>query len=471
MAFFSSLFGAASGGFTDILRRSQERKKDAELRLRYYNDQQTQDLYDLIKARWDKPEDFRLSQINIVGKITDMKAMVYQRNPARTFASLGQQAGEKLYRGMFADAVMKKANRMVKLLKTCVLQVRWDEKNERVALHVLTPNILDVEFSDPNYPARIIVTHPGADRPEQTEYSDWTETGYARRDYRGQVISIPGNPSGVNPYGVLPFVPLFDDYTDDEFFLPGGQDLIDAQRSVNIALANLWRAIEWQSHGQPVATGIAKAERFRVGPDHTITLPEGADFKFAQPNAPIAEVLKAIEFKIKQTAIANNVAANVFEMNSKAESGSAKFAERVDLIEARQDDLALWRTYEERLFEVVKCVVNTHRPGTIAEGASIKIDFAEIDRALTELERMQANQFRLDMGIASPVDLYLEENEDVRSREEALERLQEIREENELLGRSFTGPRFDIGQNREGVNPAEQPANQPAEDESASVPA
>ena len=88
------------------------------------------------------------------------------------------------------------------------------------------------------------------------------------------------------------------------------------------------------------------------------------------------------------------------------------------------------------------------------------MDFAEIDRALTELERWQTNQFRLDAGVASPVTLIMEENEDLKSREEALEFLLKIREENELLGRSFSGPRFDIGQNQPGVNPAEQPGNQ-----------
>jgi hypothetical protein len=472
MAFLSSIFGLSSGpgSFTDILRRSQERKKQTETRLRFYHDRQTDELYRIIAANFDRPEDFApLSCINIVRKIVRLQAVVYSGVPLRYFQGWDQAKGDALYNAAMTDAVLKKANRMVKLCKTAVLQVRWDETRERVALHVLTPNILDADFSDPNYPTRMIVTHPGADRPEQTEYSDWTETTFTRRDYRGFEIALPDNAERVNPYGVLPFVPLFDEWTDDEFFLPGGQDLIEAQNWVNVTLANLGRALSYQSNGQPVATGLDKAQNFKLGPNYTVTLPKDADFKFASPNAPIAEVLRAIEFKVKNTAIANNVASSVFEMNSKAESGSAKFAERIDLIEARRDDLSLWRIYEARLFEIIKRVVNTHRPGTIPETATLKVDYAEIDRALTQLERMQTNQFRLDLGIASPVDLYLEENEDVHNRQDALKRLQEIREENELLGRTFTGPRFDIGQNQPGVNPAEQPGNEPAEDESASA--
>src|SRR6185369_6651776 len=106
-----------------------------------------------------------------------------------------------------------------KLLQTCALQVSHDGTSP--SLSVLTPNILDAEWLDPRKPTRLIVTHPGSQRPEQTEYTDWTATSFTRRDWRGNEIANPNNAGGVNPYGILPFVPLFDRDPDDEFFLLG----------------------------------------------------------------------------------------------------------------------------------------------------------------------------------------------------------------------------------------------------------
>ncbi|MCW5703779.1 MAG: hypothetical protein KIT82_14505, partial [Bradyrhizobium sp.] len=302
----------------DLIEQSRARKANAELRLKFYQSRQNDDLFEQIKRRWSSPEDFRLFCINIVRKIVDKRAAVYMGAPYRTFDGMDQNAGSTLYQSIGANVLLKKANRLTKLCKTACIQVGWN--GTRPTLAVVTPNILDVVYDgDPENPSRIIVTHPGA-RAEQTTYSDWTATTWRKLDYRGQAIAIPGNPDGVNPYGALPFVPLFDYAPDDQFFLPGGDDLIEAQRAINVALVNLWRAIEWQSHGQAWASGMPAGEfmdALKFGPNTAINLPENGKFGFAAPETPIDRILKAIEFVIKQTAVANDLAANIFEIDPK----------------------------------------------------------------------------------------------------------------------------------------------------------
>lgn len=439
------IFGKASG-FGDIVRASTARKQKADMWLRYYHDAQTDELLELIKRRWSRPEDFRLFSVNIVRKIVNKRAMVYKTAPVRTFDGWDQAAGEALYAAMGANVTLKKANRLTKLLKTTMLQVRWNGTGPALAL--VTPNVLDVVADDPESPSRVIVAHRPATndglvyREAAVTYSDWTVDEYFRRDYLGRAIPVAGNPGNENPYRVLPFVPLFDHAPDDLFFLPGGDDLIDAQRAVNVALVNLWRAIELQSHGQAWAAGIPAGDAIRTGPDRAVTLPENGKFGFAAPQTPIEDVLKAIEFLVKQTAVANDLAANVFELDSKAESGAAKLAESRDLLEARQDDIELWRVYEARLFEVVKRVVNTHLPGAIPEGATVSVDFGEPASGLSETERLDAYQRRVDLGIWSPVDALMADNQDIRDRAAALAELQRRRDEAAVLGVGFTGPRF-----------------------------
>ncbi len=425
---FAPLF--APSPTLSLILTGQARKDKAEKRLRYYADEQSSETLSLIAKRWQRPEDFRVFSLNIVRAITNKLASIYRHPPRRVFDGVDQDTGEQLYRIANADVVLKRASRLTKLLKTTMLQVSW--RNDGPALAIVTPNILDVEYSDPERPSRVLITHP-ASKPMNVEYSDWTATTYRRLDYKGRPLTIADNPSGINPYGVLPFVACFDRYPDDKFFLPGGDDLIEAQEALNVGLANLWRAIEYQAHGQMWVTGVKAGEAIQTGPDRAVTLPEGGQLGFAAPNGPIEEILGALEFVMRQTAATNNVSADVFDLSKSAQSGSAKMVELRDLHEARQDDMALWRTYEGRLFEVVKRVTNTHKPATVSEDASIAIDFAELKETLSETARLENYQRRLELGIGSPVDFFLSENPDFGTREQAFEELSRRKDEAEKL--------------------------------------
>lgn len=416
-----------------VIKASAPRKEAAEKRLRYYADQQSEETLRLIARRWSDPAAFRLFQVNVVKKVVNKRANLYRIAPRRLFSGWDQEKGDALYRALNADVVLKRASRLTKLLKTAALQIGW--RDDAPFLAIVTPNILDVFAPDPERPARIVVTHKGT-REEDTTYSDWTVASYLRRDHRGHPVRVPGNPNGVNPYGALPFVPLFDTLPDDQFFLPGGEDLIEAQEAINVALSNLWRAVELQAHGQAWATGLPAGEALNVGPDRAITLPDGGQFGFAAPNAPIKDILAAIQFVMRQVAAANDLSADVFDLDRRSESGAAKHVEQIDLREARADDIALWRTYEARLFETIKRVVNTHAQGTIPEAASVSVDFAEMAENLSETERLNNARAKLQFGVWSPVDVLMAENPDGYStREEALAELIRRKAEADALQR------------------------------------
>ncbi|WP_342235234.1 hypothetical protein [Inquilinus sp. OTU3971] len=439
------MFWNSQSPIIKLVQASTERKAKADLALDFYHDRQSENLHSLIAARWSRPEDFRLFQINLTKKITNKRAAVYLRAPMRTFAGWDQAKGEALYRAIGANSILKKANRYTKLLRTTALQVRWAK--DRPALSVVTPNILDALYTDPARPDALIVTHRGYNatgtrvKTEATEYSVWSATGYERLDYRGQPIPVDGNPDGVNPYGVLPFVSLHDSPPDDDYFVRGGDDVIEAQQALNCGLVNLWRAIELQAHGQAWAAGISAGDALQTGPDRAITLPVDGKFGFAAPGTPIAEILSALEFLAKQTAVANGLSANVFSIDQQtAESGVAKAIEGADLLEARADDIELWRGYEAELFEVLKHVLNTHQPGTIPADASVRVDFAEPDEVTDEATAAQAAQIRITSGVWSPVDWALRDNPDLGTREQALEELMRRRAETAALRPEIGAP-------------------------------
>ncbi|MNK96411.1 hypothetical protein D3C87_1166900 [compost metagenome] len=417
--------------FIGLVRSSEARKSRAAEALNFFDDQQDDTTLALIKRRFASSDSFRIFTVNMVRKVVNRRATAYRIPPIRTFEGWDQEAGTALYQAANIDAVMKRASKLTKLLKTSALQVRHSDHGLQVS--VLTPHILDAVYDDPEHPQRIVVTHAASDTT-RTTYSDWTATTYQRRDHQGRVISNSGNPSGVNPYGLLPFVPLFDRLPDSSFFLPGGDDLIGAQKALNVGLANLFRSIELQAHGQAVAKGLPIGDPIATGPDKVILLPPDGEFSYASPNAPITEMLSALEFLMRQTAATNDVGADVFDLSKRAESGSAKHAERLDLREARQDDIALWRRYEVRLFEVIKAVVNAHAPGTIPEAATIRVDFAELQDNLTEAELLENLKVKAELGISSPVDALMAMNPDgFVTRDEAYRELQRRKAETQEL--------------------------------------
>lgn len=412
-----------------ITSASHARKQETARRLAYYWDRQHDATYRLIAQRFSKPEQFRVFCVNIVRAIADKRASTYRMPPRRVFTGLDQASGDALYKAMNADAVLKKASRYLEVCKTVALKVGWDEATASPTLHVVTPNVLDVIATNPERPDRIIVTYPG-ERAEDTTFADWTSTGFQMLNHRGATKRNDGNATGTNPYGILPFVPWFDRLPDDSFWLPGGDDLYAAQDAVNVALASLWRAVELHSHGQAWVSGISANETLNFGPDRAIALPQGGQFGFAAPNAPIAAILSAIEFVLRETAATHGVGADLFDLSKVAESGSAKHAGRLDLKEVRQDQIAQARTMEARLFEVLRTVVNTHRPGTIPDGASVGVDFAEQQDQLSEAEALENARIKTELGVWSPVDVLMATNPDgFPDRAAAFAELQRRRDE------------------------------------------
>lgn len=418
--------------FIQIVNSSRSRKDQADKWLAFYQDQQSDETLKLIRQKWSKPESFRVFQVNAVKKVINKRANLYRIAPRRIFTGIDQVNAENIYRAANVDIVLKRLSRLTKLLKATMLQVSFQDG--QISLSAITPSILDVYYQhDPQRIESVIITHRAA-KVQDVTYSEWSANEYFRRDYRGNLIPLVGNQGNINPYGIIPFVPLWDSLPDDQFFIPGGNDLIESQEAINVALCNLWRSVELQAHGQPWATGINAGEALAVGPERAITLPTGGSFGFAAPNSPISDILEAIQFVMRQIAASNDLSADVFDLDKRSESGAAKHVEQIDLKEARMDDIALWRLYEARTFEVIKAVLNTHIPSSIPESATVSVDFAELQDNLSENERLVNAQKKLEMGVYSPVDVLRDSNPDgYPTREDALQELLRRKDESNAI--------------------------------------
>src|SRR3546814_11287631 len=111
----------------------------------------------LIRRRFSEGDAFRVFSLNIVKKIVDKLANLYRLPPRRVFDGMDQLEGEAIYRALNADVRLKVAQRRVKLLRSALLQVGWN--GSHATLNVITGNVADVLYDDPENPTGILITH------------------------------------------------------------------------------------------------------------------------------------------------------------------------------------------------------------------------------------------------------------------------------------------------------------------------
>ncbi|GAB6035729.1 hypothetical protein JCM15519_02880 [Fundidesulfovibrio butyratiphilus] len=410
----------------------QQRKMDAAKRLDFYHDGQLEHLKVMLADRFAQPEKLVPLFINVVKKVINLRAMVYMEEPKRSVD--GTDADKALFAevaGQCSMSVkMKQASRLVKLLKTVMVRPVW--RNNRLQLDILTPDILDVTTGDsPEDTTAVCVTHyPESGKTEEMTFSVWTPESWQRLDYQGHQTD-----GGANPYGVLPFLPLWDRAPVDSFWLAGGDDLIVGQEAINQALVGLLQTMDAQGFGLGYVRGAGGGGgQLQAGPGSLIELPEGGEVGFASPEAPIEEVTGTIDRIMKWLAVSNGLPGASMSVDPTDESGISKIVGNTELEEARRDDIALFRVYERRLFEIIKAVWNHHNPTRrLSDAATLAVDFADPKPATSEKDQAATWEILISLGLMSPVDAAMERNPDLATREDALAYLLTVQQERQAL--------------------------------------
>lgn len=410
-----------------MLDANRDRKANAAKRLDYYHDFQADYIREQLARHFTKPENMTPCFVNLVRKIVNQLAMVYVQDARRSLdggTERDQEIFQEIARSCGLGMKWKLCNRFAKLLGVVMLRPVW--RGGRLDLDVVTPDVLDVAYGDtPEDIQEIMVTYyPASGRNDEVTYSVWTAETFKRLDYRGSEIEREPN-----PYGVIPFVPVWNRVPTDSFWTPGGEDLVVLQEAFNEKLTDLLYVLRMQGFGVGYVKGM-KGELSNVDPGTFFNLPEGGELGFANTNAPVADSLAALDFILKQAAVSNGLPASSLTTDPTDESGVARIVGNRELEEMRRDDVDMFRGYERRLFGLVRTVWNHHNPARkISDKAELTVDFYDPKPAISADKQAALWDQLLAMGVISPVDIMLERNPDL-SREEAKVRLVEVQDEN-----------------------------------------
>ena len=418
---------ALAGG---VAAGNQARKLATAKRLDFYQDQQLDHLAADLAKRYAAPSRLQPAFVNIVRKVVDLLASAYFEPPGRVVDGTDQDQAifQEIAEAAGLDTKLKAASRLVKLCKTILIRPVF--RNGRMDIDLLTGNLLDVETGDsPEDLRAVTITHWGpSGRVDEITYSRWTPDVVQTLNYRGQVTA-----EEPNPYGVLPFVPAWDGLPDD-FWLAGGDDLIALQEAINGQLTALLYTCQQQGFGVGWIKGGGQGGQVTTGPGAMVELPLDGALGFASTEAPIDQILAVIDKLIGWAAVSNGLPAQVLTTEPNQQSGVALLVGNSELQEKRRDDLELWRRYEKALFSIMRVVWNHHNPGRqLSPGATLSIDFADPRPVTSEKDQAVTWQTLLGLGVISPVDIAMERNPDLTTREEALAFLLTLQDENSQL--------------------------------------
>lgn len=407
---------------------NQARKQETAKRLNFYHDAQLERLEEQLNQLFSDPSSMVKVSLNIVKKVINNLSQTYKEPPVRTLDA--SEKDQKLYSEILSmsafDVKMKQASRYTKLLKTILIRPLW--RNEKIDLDILTGNIVDVVCGDtPEILEKVLITNYGtSEKIEDLTYSLWTMDTWSRLDYRGNVIE-----QQENPYSILPFIPLFDyPPPSSAFWLPGGEDLISLQETINLKLTDLNYLISCQSFGVGYIKGSQGGANLKVDPGSLVELPENGEIGFESQKAEIKEVVDAIDKLIKWGCVSHGLSAASMSTDASEASGLSKLVDKSELTEMRQDDIALFRAYEKQIFHVLRTVHNTHSSQKLSESSALSIDFADPKQKLSDKEQAATWDLEMSMGIISPVDILLEKNPDFQGdRAKAMSQLLTIKSE------------------------------------------
>lgn len=465
---------------------SKNRRQNMQKRLDYFNDIQLNYLDSLLAQQFAKYQSMKLQKefFNLTKLVIDELSVIYNEEPDRTVNDAKEVDGErfaKIVEDSQLNLVMDTALRLAKLCKTVLVKPVW--RSEKIEYDILTPNIFDV-IQDPLDPTKakgIIYAFQrdiANDTPtgnnsarsqdkmavDDTIYYYWDAEKHftfsysfnEKKEILVDIVNNPDNPDNINPYGVLPFVVVRDGYPVDNFFIEGGDDLINVNEILNIKLTEKNYLTKMQSFSVPVRKGADSKTALILDPSMTVDLPAdddvstGSDFRFVSPDAKISELENDIEARLRRIAIKYHLNPDMFVASGTRSSADSLQMQNYRLGLIIKRDKPIFRLAEIGLFELTKIINNYHSNEKIAESATLSIDYSDLEIPVTMAEQDQHLLLLSNNGLLTKKDWVKIVNKDIQDDKEAEAYLAEVEEEKQAAVKSMQETmKLSLGDNPE----------------------
>jgi hypothetical protein len=394
--------------------------------------------------------------VNITKKMIDRQSVIYLDPPIRYF--LSESELEEYPKTEYLESILpvnqnsidKKAHRLAKLLHTSLTQIYFDKNTGRIGMRVEPSHKykIEVDENDPYLITKLSYEKyfKNKDGKDELYTVVWTKDDHYKEDKSGKRSPVGDNEDERNPFingdgeGVIPFPDLM--ITEGEDFWGEGQtDLVNVNEVVNFLLSFLLNdAVILGSSGTLLAVNLGLTQKgktednvvekkVRVGRRHPLQVEnvrsdmQAPDLRYVSTQPLILEIQNAVDYRIKQIAVLKGLNPNTILSTVKDTSDYQKMMDALEQIEIRKDDVEPCRIYEAKRFEVIKAVNNAayndlelrskFNLQLIDWDEELVVDFVEPKVELTLEEKWLDREKKLAMNLITPIDIMLEENEDL----------------------------------------------------------
>ena len=316
---------------------------------------------------------------------------------------------------LLKSARMKHIERMTRLCGTIATRVVLNEVDtpyfDYRPVYFFHAFFGDDPFVPTSITYPIIQAVEDSSRVGKMEYAYWDSQKYMHLDEDGNVLNeIP------HDYGVLPFVFTHRENQTDSFYVEGANDIINANEHINIAMTEMQLGLRFQMFGQPVMTGAEMGNNQRTGADVTLELPEGSTYQIVAPQGNVQGVIENVKFLVELVAQNNHLWVQWSEQGGEVPSGISLMIKDLERTEDYQDDLALWKMYEEDFYRVERKIAAP----LINLPSELNLDFKEPEYPKTVQDQILWDKHRLELNLIDEVALLLEYNSDLTQEQAEL---------------------------------------------------
>jgi len=352
---------------------------------------------------------------------------------------------------------------MVRLLKTVVVLVTWDDDTSQVVYDLLHRGNCIVKWNSVTKVPEMLLYNLFSSE-SHASYRLILEDQVIDFDYSAGSKSLTVTMQDKNPLGIVPAAQFYDTTAPRVgFWNTVPMDLINVNEMYNVSMSDSEYAMGWmkrptlftnamlgdqhiaetsrynsspgtstrQSVSAKFPTQSYDSQKVKFGPSSAVQLDtSGVDSAFADFKAPVVD-LKSIDEVVNQwvEAVASDwsVRAKVGGAGN-ASSGFQLVVEELPNLELRKQRQKMFAVGLTRLFEVLKVVSNTHGSTAFTENSKLIVTYGEPSLPV-ETEKEEAMwTVRINEGRASLVDYMIEVKG--MNKEEAVEKIAEIIEFN-----------------------------------------
>ena len=347
-------------------------------------------------------EEIPLYPVNMTKRIIDRISLVYKNKPKRNIDN--EKYPTLINKKNFQ---FKTFERLHNLLGTIAIKLSWDDRG----YYRYRPLINFNPIFDPGDTTEPIAITYLLGKTKEDLYTNsqedvfayWSADEHFLFDTHGKITHR--NENDENPYGRIPFVFVQPSTMIDEFWNEAGLDIAIANCQVDIAMTMLQHHIR-SAGGQWVVEGRIDEEKLKLGLNKLLIVEDGTVKNLTQ-SVNINEIIEGIKFQLQQVAQNHHITFDFGLSGSK--SGVALRMENIELLEARQDAVEIWRQVEREIYELERIFADVHLNMNLPE--EMTIDYDEVDFPDAEQE-MQEWEWKFKHGLADKIDWLMAKDPD-----------------------------------------------------------